>query len=597
MITRYTFPPVRVWPCLLLALIMPLGLAAKERPPNVVLILIDDLSYFSWPAYGAKTVSSGQGHFKDVPVEMPNIDRLAEEGVRFNQAYVHPICEPTRVALMTGMHNGRNFLAPKAVHESQITFSDVFKKAGYATGMYGKWKQTRGTPSVPGNEYISQFGWDDYLCFDVTNDAKGWRRYLDPTLFKNGEQLHYTKDDLDPLTGRRYYGPDLCNRAALQFIDDHKDEPFFLYYPMILVHDEHTPTPDTVPASLYDDFDTKTKLEKWLLAGDDRTYFPDMLKYMDKMIGNIINKLDEDGLLDDTLIIVMGDNGGKEVFEYTMDDGTVFGGGKGHNRFHGEQIPLIFTMPGVIPQSSEGGMREYDGLFDGTDIYPTLMEACGIELPNAGKIDGVSAWQQIIGKEDAGHRDVIYKWANGNSRYDDLDTQVEFAHNAEFKRYAPHDKYPRGRFFDLRTDPYEHAGEKGRKVSWDNHFHSGLDLDSLTPEQQAAFDMLGEVLEENAYVPVEALQIQGDKTARVGHETHLHCRVIPANAMRNNVIWESSDPAIATVDKFGVLTPHAPGEVEINVYSWEDAEPLSNNGTVEYRRDGIKDILAVNIVK
>ena len=73
-----------------------------------------------------------------------------------------PLCENTRVALMTGMHNGRNYIQPKALHASQITFSDVFKRSGYATGMYGKWKQTRGTLEIPAKRYISEFGWDDY---------------------------------------------------------------------------------------------------------------------------------------------------------------------------------------------------------------------------------------------------------------------------------------------------------------------------------------------------------------------------------------------------------------------------------------------------
>ena len=119
--------------------------------PNVVFILIDDLSHYGVSAYGARTLNSEQGFFESVPVATPGIDRLADEGLLVEQAFAYPICEPTRVALMSGMNNNRNFIEAKALHESQITFGDVFKRAGYVTGITGKWKQSRGTADVPGS--------------------------------------------------------------------------------------------------------------------------------------------------------------------------------------------------------------------------------------------------------------------------------------------------------------------------------------------------------------------------------------------------------------------------------------------------------------
>ena len=92
---------------------------------------------------------------------------------------------------------------------------------------------------------------------------------------------------------RRWYGPDICNRRALEFIERHKSEPFFLYYPMILVHDEHKPTRNTRPRSLFDNCDEAKE-------NDDRRFFPDMLAYMDKLIGRVIDKLEEHGLRDNT---------------------------------------------------------------------------------------------------------------------------------------------------------------------------------------------------------------------------------------------------------------------------------------------------------
>ncbi|MEM1107876.1 MAG: sulfatase-like hydrolase/transferase [Planctomycetota bacterium] len=570
---------------------------AEDRP-NVVFILIDDLSHFTMTPYGATAITSLQGHFKDVPLAMPNIDKLAQTGLMCEQAYVYPICEPTRVAILSGMHNGRNFIAPKAIHESQITISDVFKRAGYATGMFGKWKQTRGTKDVSAADYIHRFGWDDYLCFDVANNAPGWSRFLDPTLYKNGELLHFTRNDKDPVTGRRVYGPDVCNRAALDFIDRNKDNPFFLYYPMILVHDEHTPTPDTRPKSVYDNFDIKGDFPHGAMKGDARQYFPDMLAYMDKLIGKVVDKLDEHGLRENTLIVLMGDNGTKAVFSATQPDGSQIAGGKGHSRFIGEQVGLLFNQPGTVPAGKPGETRTFAGLVDAVDLYPTFLEAAGLDVPNPDRIDGISVWPQVTGRDNHAERQAIYKWYNANRLIDDDELRLEFAQTADFKRYAPHKGFPRGRFFDLRQDPYERVGEKGWKWKWLDWYYHGLDLDQLTAEQQAAYDMLGEVLEENTYRRVRALRIQApSKKLTMGSTLPLTCEVVPANATRNNVIWESSEPETASIDKFGVVTGHRPGRVRISVYSWDDAKPVANLAEVEYRRNGVRDHVNLEVTR
>ncbi len=564
---------------------------AAEQP-NVIFILIDDLNQYGMPAYGAETVSAVNGEFKPTKLESPAIDRLAKSGIRCEQAYTYPICEPTRVALLSGMHNGRNFVYPKAIHESQITISDVFKRAGYVTGMFGKWKQSRGTKAIPGNRYISEFGWDEYCCFDVVDEG---RRFIEPNLVVNGKITDLT--GMDPETGRRWYGPDVVNRAALKFLDDHKDDPFFLYYPLMLVHDEHTPTPDTEPKSAYDDFDLHTKVAEWMpYPGDDRKYFPDMLRYMDKLVGKILTKLDELGLRENTLVVIMGDNGAKECFEFTAKDGSKRIGRKGHSRDGGEHVGLIFSWPGKVPAGKSGEIRTYEGLVDIVDIYPTLAEACGIEIPGKELIDGISAWPQISGKKTAPDRQFIYHWFNGNRPMSDTSKAIEYAFTADFKRYAPHDKYADGRFFDLRTDIEEEAGEKGRELFWHNWFFSGLDVNQLTAEQNDAYEMLGRALDSKKYIPVEGLQIVKDEAPiRVGDTRKLKVRMSPQNATRNNVVWESSDPAVASINKFGELTAHEKGRVDITVYSWDDALPASNNKDEAFKRDGIKDTIQLSI--
>ena len=424
---------------------------AQAKRPNVVLILIDDLNHYGVTAYGANRISEWSGKFTNTVFSTPRIDRLAYGGLRCDNAYVYPLCEPTRIALMSGQYNSRNFLKCKSQHASEITFGDLFRRAGYATGIFGKWKQTRGTREIHAKDYIYEFGWDDFCCFDVVGERQ---RYINPNLVINGQQINCEgRTDRDPATGRRWHGPDICNRHALAFIDSHKDVPFFLYYPMLLVHDEHKPTPDTHPHSLFDACDEAKE-------NDDKRFFPDMLAYMDRLIGKVVDRLDEHGLRDNTLIVVMGDNGTKEPFTHVLADGTEYPGGKGGNKDNGLHVPLILSWPGKIPHNSAHAIRSYQGLVDVTDIYPTLCEAPA--------------------------RRVI-------------------------------------------------AGQ------------------ALT----------------------------------------LHCEIQPDRATRQNVIWESSDPEIASVDKFGRLTGHRPGKTRVTVYSWDDAFPTAATLNPTYSRHGIHDTIEI----
>lgn len=560
---------------------------ADEAKPNVVLILIDDLNHYGVTAYGANRISEKTGTFTDVQFETPNIDRLARTGVRCDNAFAYPLCEATRIALMSGQYNSRNFLRPKAQHASDLTFGDTFKQAGYATGVFGKWKQSRGTKEVPGKDYIFEFGWDEFCCFDVTDESQ---RFINPLLVVNGKVQDYRKrTDTDPRTDRRWYGPDICNYHALDFIDRNKDQPFFLYYPMILVHAEHKPTPDTLPKTLFDNCDESK-------SNDDLKFFPDMLSYMDKLIGNIVSKLEEHDLRDNTLIVVMGDNGTKEPFVHVLPDGSKYGGGKGGTKKNGLQVPLVISWPAKVLSGGAMEHRRYDGLVDIVDIYPTIADAANVDIQNDNSIDGISFWPQVCGKSTGAHRDHIYTWYNANYHASDLSKLERYAFDKNFKRYAPDENFPNGRFFDLRNDPFEDAGERKVKLRW-KHFHkSGLELDRLTFDQQAAFERLGKVLEANEFVSVSGLKIDEiEVPIKVGSKVQLLHEVLPRNATRQNVIWESSDNSVATVNKFGQLKALSKGEVQITLYSWDDALPLASNQKSSYRRNGIQDSIIVTV--
>lgn len=560
--------------------------SAQQKKPNVVFILIDDLNHYGVSAYGADKIISNLGRFQPTKISTPRIDKLAEQGLMCNNAFAYPICEPTRIALMSGQTNNRNFLRCKSQHASDITFGDAFKRAGYATGVFGKWKQTRGTKEIKGKDYIYEFGWDEFACFDVTMEGQ---RFINPNLVINGKVKNYNKrEDLDPETGRRWYGPDICNRYALDFIEKHKDEPFFLYYPMLLVHDDHKPTPDTKPNHIFDNFDEAPHNRKGH-SGDDHRYFPDMIKYMDKLIGKVVDKIDALGLRENTLIVVMGDNGTKESFSHGFPDGKIYHGRKGGNADNGIHVPLVLSMPKSIP-TGEGNLRRYDGLVNITDIYPTIAEAAGVEIPNKEQMDGKSFWQQTLGKENKEHRDVIYTWFNGNNPYTSEETVIEYAFNKEFKRYSPSVEFPEGRFFDLRTDSLERGGDKMVEARWHIYRYSGLRMNELTSEQKKAYDELGKVLEENQMKHVENLKIvNNNRKIKRGKTYQLGYQTFPTNATRRNIVWDSSDPTIATVDKFGNLKTHKKGKVTISIYSWDDAFPVAANIPETFSKKGIKD--------
>ena len=571
---------------LLFALFATVGTAAPKM--NVVFILIDDLSHYGVSAYGAEKIGSVQGLFEDVAFETPRMDSLADEGLRCDYAYAYPLCEPSRIALMSGMNNSRNYHKPKAQHASDITFGDLFQRAGYETCIVGKWKQTRGTKEINGNAYVSEFGWDEFLCFDLVTEG---HRMLHPAVAKNGKWVN-TKG-IDPETGRRYYGPDMFNNYALDFIERNQDQPFFLYYSMVLVHDEHTPTPDTKPASVFDNYDNEKRRSPNAMKGDQPMFFPDMLKYTDKMVGKVLDKLEQLNLDENTLVVVMGDNGTKESFYHVLADGTIFPGDKGSNKEGGMHVPLLLRAPGKIPAGSI-----YEGLVDVTDILPTLCDSVGIEPPNKDALDGISFWPQATAKSREEHRDYIYTWYNGNHVSSDPENQLEYVFTKDFKRYGPSALYPEGRFFDLRTDIFEKAGKEKKKVPkrWNKWHHSGLELSELDREQKQAHSALGDILKKHAYVPVSGLSVRKvEATLRLGMTEQLECRVSPVNATRKGLVWESSDPTVVSVDKFGLVTAHKRGSVTITAYSWDDAIPMADPSLEEYKTDGIQSSTKLNV--
>jgi arylsulfatase A len=225
--------------------------AAADRRPNVILIMADDFGY------EAVTANGGQSY------KTPSLDRLAAGGMRFEHCHVQPLCTPTRVQLMTGIYNIRNYVDFQLMDPKVTTFGQLMKKAGYATAIAGTW-QLGTDPEGP-----KKLGFDESVLWQLTRRPP---RYANPGLEINGKEKDYDNGE---------YGPKLINDFALDFVTRHKGHPFFLYYPMLLTHSPFQPVPGT-PA-----WDPKMSDRD----GNDPKNFPAMVEFMDRNVGRVVAKL------------------------------------------------------------------------------------------------------------------------------------------------------------------------------------------------------------------------------------------------------------------------------------------------------------------
>jgi arylsulfatase A len=313
---------------------------------------------------------------------------------------------------MTGMYNVRNYIQFGLLDTKATTFAHLMKKAGYATGITGKWQLGRE------KELPQHFGFDESFLWQHTRRPP---RYANPGLELNGVEKDYNHGE---------YGPDLINDFAMDFVTRHKEHPFFLYYPMMLTHGPFQPTPDSA------EWDPKTEGEG---AKQNNKHFADMTAYMDKLIGRLDAKLDELKIRDNTLVLFVGDNGtGRGLTSQYR--GTAYAGGKGQTNANGMHVALIANWPGKIPAG-----KVNSDLIDSTDFLPTICEATGTLIPNSLSIDGRSFLPQALGA--AGKpRPWIYCWyaPDGGATA-----------NVEFAISKTHKLYRNGDLHRISGDPYK----------------------------------------------------------------------------------------------------------------------------------------------
>jgi arylsulfatase A len=386
-----------------------LAAGPSEARPNVLLILADDFGYEWVGANGGLSCPT------------PRLDALAASGMRFERCHVQPLCTPTRLELMTGRSNVRNYRNFGLLPRDEITFGKVFAQAGYHTGICGKWQLGR-EPDSP-----QHFGFAQACLWQHTRRPP---RYANPGLEYDAKERDFTQGE---------YGPDLLQHFALDFITSHKGRPWLLYYPMLLTHDPFHPTPDSA------NWDPKRRGEK----GSEPANYPDMVAYLDKQVGQLTDHLQAQGELENTLLMFLGDNGSGRGLCAQTKEGPRFGG-KGSTKAQGTHVPLLVHWPAGL---AKAGATCRD-LISATDIFPTLCEAAAIAAPTA--LDGVSFLPQLRGQ--VGHpRPWLYHWYSPRQGSDK--TLIQWAMDETHKLYDD------GRLYDLRDDPLEQHPLKAEGVA------------------------------------------------------------------------------------------------------------------------------------
>jgi arylsulfatase len=390
----------------------PLAPAARaaDRPPNVILMIADDLGYAELGCYGQKII------------ETPNLDRLAADGMRFTQAYSgNAVCAPSRCCLMTGKHPGHAWvrnnggpdylddLAKKyqweypgqhPIPDEEVTLAEVLKARGYATGAAGKW----GLGQVGNTGDPNRQGFDLFFGYYCQGHA---HNHYPRFLWRSGVKEYYEGNDGRSLSGKTY-AQDKFAEVALDFIRTNKDRPFFLYLPFIIPH-VSVQVPEEAIAKYRGKIPEEPfeQRDNYVKHPTPRAGYAAMVTYLDRDIGRILGLVKELGLDDNTIVIFSSDNGpthgraGGSDSEFFKSAGPLRGL-KGSLYEGGIRVPLIARWTGKIKPGTTS-----DHVCAFWDVLPTVAELTGATPPKG--IDGLSFAPALLGRaaEQKAH-DYLY---------------------------------------------------------------------------------------------------------------------------------------------------------------------------------------------
>jgi len=405
---------------------------ANSGNANIIYILADDMGPYDLGCYGQQKIKT------------PHIDKMASEGMRFTQHYAgSTVCAPSRGALMTGIHTGKGYIKGNFAMESEgnlplpeetITVAELMKKAGYKTGIMGKWGL--GGPNDQGHP--NNQGFDYSVCY---LDQRLAHEYYPDHLWRNYEKI---------VLNNQKYSHDIFAEEALDFIKKNKENPFFLYLPFTIPHGKFQ-VPDDDPYSN----------ETWTT---NQKNYAAMITRMDKDIGRIFSLLDSLNLDKKTIVFFTSDNGGTRAMSDFFESNGKLRGYKGDCYEGGIRAPLIVRWPEKIDQ---GTTSNHISAF--WDMMPTFCEIAGVKSPN--DIDGISLLPELMGKTQPQHNYLVWEY---------------FSYNYDWK---PGSKNPRNQ---LQSQAVRRGNWKGVRKGLKNNPEALLELYDLSKDPGEQYNIARE---------------------------------------------------------------------------------------------------------
>lgn len=391
---------MRVW---LMSVLMCVGVNAEDaKPPNIILIMADDLGWAELGSYGQEKIKT------------PRLDRLAAEGMRFTQFYAgSAVCAPSRCNLMTGMHGGNAYIRDNGEIKNPEkdrfggqtplpadvpTIAKTLKSMGYVTGCFGKWGLGgQGSSGDP----LKQ-GFDRFYGYNCQRNAHN----LYPLYLENDDKIDVLEGNTQESTGEQY-APQLIADQAVKFVRDNRDKPFFLYYPTVLPH-LALQVPDDHLAKYRGQWEeTPYKGKSYQPHETPKACYAAMISFIDDQVGRLMDLLVELEIDDSTVVLFTSDNGTtflKDQVDYEFFNSVgELRGLKGQLYEGGIRVPLIVRWPGKV----EGGTTS-KLISAHYDIPATLAEIAGGEY--VADSDGISMLPTLLGKADQQKEHEFLLW-------------------------------------------------------------------------------------------------------------------------------------------------------------------------------------------
>ncbi len=440
----------RIWVVVLLSVLsLALVLPARgaDRPPNIVLILCDDLGWGDVGFNGRKTWDT------------PNLDAFAKSGTKFNRFYTAAVvCAPSRAALMTGRYSIHNGVVGNGSYDlpaSEVTIAAALKQHGYATGLFGKWHAGAPRPGTDHFTHPMDRGFDEFFGF--TSAVAAWQKF--PKKLWNGREEK-------PSQG---YADTLFTDHTIDFINRHKDEPFFVYVPYITSH-------GVVQAPEEDIKKLEGKFKEADTQHPVNTIYAAEVERLDKEVARVLKTLDDLKLADNTIVIFTSDHGAtfEKLSEYAPiyhDSNYPFRGQKRTLWEGGMRVPGVIRWPGHVPSGVESS-----DLIHMCDLFPTLLAAIGAQPDPAWHVDGRNMLDVITGKEKAPDRTLYWEWDEGGAKY-------LAAMRGNLKMIISGDNKPE--MYDVVADPAERIDRSEQYAKQVKEMKAGLE-EWLSTESDAA---------------------------------------------------------------------------------------------------------------